>query len=211
MSFDIAWHDQVPRQGRTGRERFPEGWLYEVAQWFPRMAVYDDVRGWNTEQYFGSGEFYLEYGDVDFAVTAPAGYTVTGTGVLTNAAQVLPAPQRAGSRRRCGPTRRSTSSRRTKWAAGAAPGGHRRDAHLALPRRQRARRGVGRGAQLHLGRERLGGHPDPGALPAGGAAAVGRGRRHGPPHDPAALRAGSTIRTRRRSTSTGRWAGWSTR
>ncbi len=94
VSFDIAWHNQVPRGGRTGRERFPEGWLYEIAQWFPRMAVYDDVRGWNTEQYFGSGEFYLEYGDIDFAVTAPAGYTVTGTGVLTNAAQVLPAEQR---------------------------------------------------------------------------------------------------------------------
>ena len=94
-SFDIAWHHQVPRNGRTGRERFPEGWLYEVAQWFPRMAVYDDVRGWNTEQYFGSGEFYLEYGDIDFAVTAPAGYTVTGTGVLSNAAQVLAPAQRA--------------------------------------------------------------------------------------------------------------------
>jgi peptidase M1-like protein len=94
VSFDIAWHHQVPKQGRTGRERFPEGWLYEVAQWFPRLAVYDDVRGWNTEQYFGSGEFYLEYGDVDFAVTAPAGYTVTGTGVLANAAQVLAARQR---------------------------------------------------------------------------------------------------------------------
>jgi len=94
-SFDIAWHYQVPPWGRTGRERFPEGWLYEVAQWFPRMAVYDDVRGWNTEQYLGSGEFYLDYGDVDFAVTAPAGYTVTGTGVLTNVAQVLATPQRA--------------------------------------------------------------------------------------------------------------------
>ena len=95
VSFDIAWHNQVPQQGgRTGRERFPEGWLYEVAQWYPRMAVYDDVRGWNTEQYLGSGEFYLEYGDFDFALTAPAGFTVTGTGVLTNAAQVLPAEQR---------------------------------------------------------------------------------------------------------------------
>ena len=94
VSFDIAWHNQVPRQGRTGRERFPEGWLYEVAQWFPRLAVYDDVRGWNTEQYLGSGEFYLDYGDIDFAITAPAGFTVTGTGVLSNAAQVLPAEQR---------------------------------------------------------------------------------------------------------------------
>jgi hypothetical protein len=94
VSFDVAWHNQVPRQGRTGRERFPEGWLYEIAQWFPRMAVYDDVRGWNTEQYLGSGEFYLDYGDIDFAITAPAGFTVTGTGVLSNAAQVLPAEQR---------------------------------------------------------------------------------------------------------------------
>jgi hypothetical protein len=94
VSLDIAWHNQVPQWGRTGRERFREGWLYEIAQWFPRMAVYDDVRGWNTEQYLGSGEFYLDYGDIDFAITAPAGFTVTGTGVLSNAAQVLPAEQR---------------------------------------------------------------------------------------------------------------------
>jgi len=93
--FGIAWHYEVPRQqGRTGREHFPEGWLYEIAQWYPRMAVYDDVRGWNTAQYLGNGEFYLEYGDIDFSVTAPANYTVTGTGVLENAAQVLTARQR---------------------------------------------------------------------------------------------------------------------
>jgi len=93
--LDIAWRYQVPPQGgRTGREQFPEGWLYEVAQWFPRMAVYDDVRGWNTEQYLGNGEFYLDYGDYDYAIAAPSGYTVTGTGVLTNAAEVLTAEQR---------------------------------------------------------------------------------------------------------------------
>ncbi len=92
--FDVAWHYMVPRSGRTGRERFPEGWLYEIAQWYPRMAVYDDVRGWNTAQYLGSGEFYLEYGDFDFSITAPANYTVTGTGVLQNAAQVLTAEER---------------------------------------------------------------------------------------------------------------------
>ncbi len=91
----IAWHNMVPRsQGRTGRERFPEGWLYEIAQWYPRMAVYDDVRGWNTAQYLGGGEFYLEYGDIDFTITAPANYTVTGTGVLQNGAQVLTARER---------------------------------------------------------------------------------------------------------------------
>ena len=50
----------------------------------PRMAVYDDVRGWNTDPYLGQGEFYLEYGDIDYAVTVPAGYVVAGSGVLQN-------------------------------------------------------------------------------------------------------------------------------
>ena len=94
IALDLAWHYMVPRQGRTGREHFPEGWLYEIAQWYPRMAVYDDVKGWNTDQYLGAGEFYLEYGDFDYSVTAPAGYTVTGTGVLQNPAQVLTAEER---------------------------------------------------------------------------------------------------------------------
>ena len=61
--------------------------LYEIAQWFPRMAVYDDVRGWNTDPYLGQGEFYLEYGDIDYSVTVPAGYVVAGSGVLQNASR----------------------------------------------------------------------------------------------------------------------------
>ncbi len=90
--FDIAWHHQIPRQGRTGRtQQGALGWLYQVAQWYPRMAVYDDVRGWNTDQYIGSGEFYLEYGNFDVALTMPAGFTVTATGTLRNPAEVLPA------------------------------------------------------------------------------------------------------------------------
>ena len=63
--------------------------LYEIAQWFPRMAVYDDVRGWNTDPYLGQGEFYLEYGDIDYSVTVPAGYVVAGSGVLQNRGEVL--------------------------------------------------------------------------------------------------------------------------
>ena len=59
------------------------------------MAVYDDVHGWNTDQYLGQGEFYLEYGDIDYEVTVPAGYIVAGTGVLQNPAEVLTAAQRA--------------------------------------------------------------------------------------------------------------------
>ena len=82
----------VPDHGsdRMGRD----GTLYEIAQWYPRMAVYDDIRGWNTDPYIGQGEFYLEYGDIDFAVTAPAGYTIAASGLLQNPADVLSASQR---------------------------------------------------------------------------------------------------------------------
>src|SRR5437764_372341 len=78
-----------------GREQFPGGWLYEVAQWYPRVAVYDDVRGWNTEQYLGQGEFYLEYGDFDVSITVPRSFVVASTGTLTNAVEVLTVNQRA--------------------------------------------------------------------------------------------------------------------
>ncbi|HEU4631484.1 MAG TPA: M1 family metallopeptidase [Gemmatimonadaceae bacterium] len=83
---------RVPEHGsdRMGRD----GTLYEIAQWYPRMAVYDDVRGWNTDPYLGQGEFYLEYGDYDFAITAPAGYTIAASGVLQNPEEVLSAAQR---------------------------------------------------------------------------------------------------------------------
>ena len=90
--FDLDYGFNVPEHGadRMGRD----GSLYEIAQWYPRMAVYDDVRGWNTDQYLGQGEFYLEYGDIDYTVTLPAGYIVAGTGVLQNPAEVLTATQR---------------------------------------------------------------------------------------------------------------------
>ena len=88
MSFTF----RVPEHGsdRMGRD----GTLYEIAQWYPRMAVYDDIRGWNTDPYYGQGEFYLEYGDIDYSVTAPAGYTLAGSGVLQNPGEVLTAAQR---------------------------------------------------------------------------------------------------------------------
>lgn len=70
--LDMAWTFPVPEHGadRMGRD----GALYEIAQWFPRAAVYDDVRGWNIEPYLGQGEFYLGYGDYALAITVPAGY-----------------------------------------------------------------------------------------------------------------------------------------
>jgi hypothetical protein len=87
----LQYSFSVPDHGsdRMGRDST----LYEIAQWYPRMAVYDDVRGWNTDPYLGQGEFYLEYGDIDYAVTVPAGYVVAGTGVLQNRADVLSSEQ----------------------------------------------------------------------------------------------------------------------
>jgi hypothetical protein len=91
-TISIRYSFRVPEHGsdRMGRDSA----LYEIAQWYPRMAVYDDVRGWNTDPYLGQGEFYLEYGDFDYSVTLPAGYTVAGSGVLQNPQEVLSAEQR---------------------------------------------------------------------------------------------------------------------
>lgn len=83
----------VPEHGSDRMAR--DGPLYEIAQWYPRVDVYDDVRGWNTDQYLGQGEFYLEYGDIDFTVTVPSGYVVAGSGVLQNPQDVLSAAQRS--------------------------------------------------------------------------------------------------------------------
>jgi hypothetical protein len=86
-TITINYRFAIPEHGsdRMGRD----GMLYEIAQWYPRMAVYDDIRGWNADPYLGQGEFYLEYGDIDYRVTVPAGYTVAGSGVLQNPAEVL--------------------------------------------------------------------------------------------------------------------------
>jgi hypothetical protein len=71
------------RMGRWGTE------LYQVAQWFPQVAVYDDLRGWDRSQYLGKGEFYNPFGSFDVRITVPAGWIVGATGTLTNAADVL--------------------------------------------------------------------------------------------------------------------------
>ena len=79
---------------RHGRFEAGRGTVYEFAQWYPRMAVYDDVSGWDTRPYLGQGEFYLGYGDFDLALTVPASMTVVATGALQNEAEVLTAAQR---------------------------------------------------------------------------------------------------------------------
>lgn len=74
---------------RAGYMNTPEGAIFEFGYWFPRMCVYDDMRGWNTLPFVGGGEFYLEYGDIDYKITAPAGMIAVGAGQLQNAAEVL--------------------------------------------------------------------------------------------------------------------------
>ncbi len=86
--FQVAWQFVVlsdKGQGRMGEDKA----LYEIAQWYPRVNVYDDVKGWNTEPYTTGAEFFLEYGDYTMEVTVPAGYIVAGTGTLDNPADVL--------------------------------------------------------------------------------------------------------------------------
>ena len=87
----IAYHYQVPMDpwgGRTGWMDTASGPIYSVAQWYPRMAVYDDLRGWDPLPYLAQ-EFYLEYGEFDYSVTVPANWIVAGSGELVNEAEVL--------------------------------------------------------------------------------------------------------------------------
>jgi hypothetical protein len=91
----ISYQFDIPEYGtdRMGRLRTKNGWIYEVAQWYPRMCVYDDIQGWNTLPYLGAGEFYLEYGDIEYSITAPADLIVVGSGELQNPQDCLTAEQ----------------------------------------------------------------------------------------------------------------------
>jgi hypothetical protein len=85
----------VPKEGsdRTGHLTTKNGEIFAIAQWFPRMCVYDDVLGWNTLPYWGGGEFYCEYGDINYSITAPASHIVMGSGELLNPQEVFTAEQ----------------------------------------------------------------------------------------------------------------------
>ncbi len=94
---EIDWHFIMPetsRNGRGARELVKDGWMYEVAQWFPRAAVYDDQNGWQTDQFYGQGEFYLNFGTYDVELTVPHDHIVQATGVLQNPLVTLTATQR---------------------------------------------------------------------------------------------------------------------
>src|ERR1700722_958065 len=91
IHFRIDYSFSIPEYGtdRMGRQLAREGWIYEIAQWYPRMEVYDDVTGWNVLPYLGQGEFYLDYGNIDYTITAPSDLVVVGSGELLNPEEVL--------------------------------------------------------------------------------------------------------------------------
>jgi len=95
VKIRIGYSFTIPEYGtdRMGRLKTKNGIVYEVAQWFPRMCVYDDIQGWNTLPYIGAGEFYLEYGDIDFSITAPADLIIVGSGELVNPQECYTAEQ----------------------------------------------------------------------------------------------------------------------
>ncbi len=99
VSFQVKWHynitDQSKINGRSGFEYFADdkNYLYEMAQFYPRMAVYSDNQGWQHKQFLGNGEFTLPFGDYKVSITAPADHIVGATGTLQNAAQVLTGAQ----------------------------------------------------------------------------------------------------------------------
>lgn len=96
LTLKISWHYTIPGTwgGRTAVSQNQDGEMYEIAQFYPRMAVYDDERGWDTAPYLGQ-EFYLDYGDFNYSVTVPKGFLVAGSGALTNPDAVLSAQERA--------------------------------------------------------------------------------------------------------------------
>jgi hypothetical protein len=89
--LSISFEFTIPEYGtdRMGRLSTRNGMIYQIAQWYPRMAVYDDVQGWNILPYVGAGEFYLGYGDFDINITAPSNLVVVSSGDLLNEKEVL--------------------------------------------------------------------------------------------------------------------------
>jgi hypothetical protein len=91
-SFDVSWSFQVPKVPEGVRGDRMGSWgtrLFQVAQWYPQVAVYDDLRGWNTDPYLGDAEFFNNFGSFDVKLDVPGGWLIGATGVLQNGDQVL--------------------------------------------------------------------------------------------------------------------------
>jgi hypothetical protein len=100
ISFQIKWwyniNDRIQVGGRSGYEYFEtdQNYLYTIAQFFPRMCVYNDVTGWQNKQFLGRGEFTLPFGDYEVSLTVPADHIVAATGECQNYASILTPEQR---------------------------------------------------------------------------------------------------------------------
>ena len=95
VKLKIDYSFTAPEYGadRCGIVETKNGKIFTIAQWYPRMCVFDDVQGWNTLPYLGPSEFYLEYGDFDIKITAPANHIIVCSGELQNESEVLTAKQ----------------------------------------------------------------------------------------------------------------------
>ncbi len=95
VSFSIKWWYNIPDhtidRARSGYEFFPKDGnrAYVIAQFFPRMAVYNDVEGWQNHQFWGNGEFALPFGNYEVSITVPSDHVLDGTGVLQNMKEVF--------------------------------------------------------------------------------------------------------------------------
>ncbi|WP_348797465.1 M1 family metallopeptidase [Flavobacterium adhaerens] len=93
IKIDFSYISPKEGSDRTGVLDTKNGKIFTIAQWYPRMCVYDDLRGWNTNPYLGASEFYLEYGDFDVSITAPSNHIVVCSGELLNATTVYSATE----------------------------------------------------------------------------------------------------------------------
>ena len=84
IKVDFSYISPLEGSDRTGVVETKNGKIFTIAQWYPRMCVYDDVRGWNVNPYLGASEFYLEYGDFDVKITVPSNHIVVSSGELLN-------------------------------------------------------------------------------------------------------------------------------
>jgi hypothetical protein len=93
LAFEFGFG--IPQQGASGRMGYSGDELFYLAYFYPQMAVYDDVEGWDTDRFTGNAEFYADFGHYDVTIDAPAGWLVEGTGALVNPAETLAADVRA--------------------------------------------------------------------------------------------------------------------
>ncbi len=95
--IEIDWNTKLPGGEKGNAHRMTQRWqrrVFQPTQWFPRVAKFDDLRGWKTQPYLGPAEFFNNFGRFDVKIKVPAGWLVSGTGVLQNPEEVLMAPIR---------------------------------------------------------------------------------------------------------------------